>query len=150
MPHTKSWMIQAAFFNISRFLFFTKHSIIDCSCKSSNYKFVVWPFKKTKKTKQTILYRLFWGVFSRVWEKQRGITCVLQQYCCIENTSNCHKCCFFVLVFFSQQVNGQCYVKSGYICWGWSREGVRVKFISMSELMFYESAPGNVNGNAVT
>lgn len=41
-------MIQAAFFNISRFLFFTKHSIIDCSCKSSNYKFVVWPFKKTK------------------------------------------------------------------------------------------------------
>lgn len=29
-------------------------------------------------------------------------------------------------------------------------EKVWEKLISMSELMFYESAPGNVNGNAVT
>lgn len=57
---------------------------------------MVWPFFLKKKTKQ--FYTVcFGGVLSRVWEKRRGITCVLQQYCCIENTSNCQK---WVLVFF--------------------------------------------------
>lgn len=71
---------------------------------------MVWPLKKKKKIILTVL-----GVFFHVFGRNGGITCVLQQYCSIENTSNCQKCVVVFFVVFFQQVNGQCYVKSGYI-----------------------------------
>lgn len=83
---------------------------------------MVWPFFKKKNKNNFILSVL--GVFFHVFGRNEEVLHVFCSSIAVLKIPQIARSgfwffwggVFWFLVFFFQQVNGQCYVKSGYIC----------------------------------